>query len=168
MIGVLITTHGNLGGELLKVAEMIRGPLKDVAHISIDQTKSVEDLKKDINAAIRKLDRGKGVLILTDLFGGTPSNLSLSLLKEGKVEVVTGVNLPMLLKITDMRQKMNLQDFALYIKDYGRKNIYLASEILNKKAGSDRTRRADGARRRPRPADVRNSTGLYGHSARPG
>jgi PTS system mannose-specific IIA component len=133
MIGVLITTHGNLGCEFLKVAEMIRGPLKDVMHISVDQTKGVEDLKKDINAAIKKLDQGQGVLILTDLFGGTPSNLSLSLLKEGKVEVVTGVNLPMLLKLSDTREKMNLQDFANYIKEYGRKNIYLASEILNKK-----------------------------------
>jgi PTS system mannose-specific IIA component len=134
MIGVLITTHGNLGSEFLKVAEMIRGTLKDVMHISVDQTKGVEDLKKDINAAIKKLDQGQGVLILTDLFGGTPSNLSLSLLKEGKVEVVTGVNLPMLLKLSDTREKMNLQDFANYIKEYGRKNIYLASEILNKKA----------------------------------
>jgi PTS system mannose-specific IIA component len=133
MIGVLITTHGNLGSEFLKVAEMIRGTLKDVMHISVDQTKGVEDLKKDINAAIKKLDQGQGVLILTDLFGGTPSNLSLSLLKEGKVEVVTGVNLPMLLKLSDTREKMNLQDFANYIKEYGRKNIYLASEILNKK-----------------------------------
>ena len=133
MIGVLITTHGNLGSEFLKVAEMIRGPLKYVMHISVDQTKGVEDLKKDINAAIKKLDQGQGVLILTDLFGGTPSNLSLSLLKEGKVEVVTGVNLPMLLKLSDTREKMNLQDFANYIKEYGRKNIYLASEILNKK-----------------------------------
>ena len=133
MIGVLITTHGNLGSEFLKVAEMIRGPLKDVMHISVDQTKGVEDLKKDINAAIKKLYQGQGVLILTDLFGGTPSNLSLSLLKEGKVEVVTGVNLPMLLKLSDTREKMNLQDFANYIKEYGRKNIYLASEILNKK-----------------------------------
>jgi PTS system mannose-specific IIA component len=133
MIGVLITTHGNLGSEFLKVAEMIRGTLKDVMHISVDQTKSVEDLKKDINAAIKKLDQGQGVLILTDLFGGTPSNLSLSLLKEGKVEVVTGVNLPMLLKLSDTREKMNLHDFANYIKEYGRKNIYLASEILNKK-----------------------------------
>jgi PTS system mannose-specific IIA component len=133
MIGVLITTHGNLGSEFLKVAEMIRGPLKDVMHISVDQTKGVEDLKKDINAAIKKLDQGQGVLILTDLFGGTPSNLSLSLLKEGKVEVVTGVNLPMLLKLSDTREKMNLKDFANYIKEYGRKNIYLASEILNKK-----------------------------------
>lgn len=134
MIGVLITTHGNLGGEFLRVAEMIKGTLKNVMHISVDQTKGVETLKKDINAAIRKLDQGQGVLILTDLFGGTPSNLSLSLLKEGKVEVVTGINLPMLLKLTDIREKMNLQDFANYIKDYGRKNIYLASEILNKKA----------------------------------
>jgi PTS system mannose-specific IIA component len=133
MIGVLITTHGNLGSEFLKVAEMIRGPLKDVMHISVDQTKGVEDLKKDINAAIKKLDQGQGVLILTDLFGGTPSNLSLSLLKEGQVEVVTGVNLPMLLKLSDTREKMNLKDFANYIKEYGRKNIYLASEILNKK-----------------------------------
>jgi PTS system mannose-specific IIA component len=133
MIGVLITTHGNLGSEFMKVAEMIKGTLKSVMHISIDQTKGMEELKKEITAAIRKLDQGQGVLILTDLFGGTPSNLSLSLLKEGKVEVVTGVNLPMLLKLTDIREKMNLQDFAMHIRDYGRKNIYLASEILKKK-----------------------------------
>ena len=133
MIGVLITTHGNLGSEFLKVAEMIRGPLKDVMHISVDQPKGVEDLKKDINAAIKMLDQGPVDLMLTDLFGRRPSNLSLSLLKEGKVEVVTGVNLPMLLKLSDTREKMNLQDFANYIKEYGRKNIYLASEILNKK-----------------------------------
>jgi PTS system mannose-specific IIA component len=133
MIGVLITTHGNLGSEFMKVAEMIKGTLKNVMHISMDQTKGMEELKKEITAAIRKLDQGQGVLILTDLFGGTPSNLSLSLLKEGKVEVVTGINLPMLLKLTDIREKMNLQDFAMHIRDYGRKNIYLASEILKKK-----------------------------------
>jgi PTS system mannose-specific IIA component len=133
MIGVLITTHGNLGSEFLKVAEMIKGTLKSVMHISMDQTISVEDMTKEITAAIKKLDQGQGVLILTDLFGGTPSNLSLSLLKAGKVEVVTGVNLPMLLKLTDIRETMNLHDFANNIKDYGRKNIYLASEILKKK-----------------------------------
>jgi len=133
MIGVLITTHGNLGSELLKVAEMIKGTLKTVMHISMDQTIGVEELTKEITAAIKKLDQGQGVLILTDLFGGTPSNLSLSLLKAGKVEVVTGVNLPMLLKLTDIRETMNLHDFANHIKDYGRKNIYLASEILKKK-----------------------------------
>ena len=135
MIGVLITTHGNLGSELIKAAELIRGSLKGILHVSIDQTKGVEDLKKEISMAIKKLDQGKGVLILTDLFGGTPSNISLSFLKEGKVEVITGVNLPMLLKLPDIREGMQLKEFARSIKDYGIKNISLASEILSKKAG---------------------------------
>jgi len=134
MIGVLITTHGNLGNELIRAAELIEGNLKGVYYVSVDQTKSVEELKKEIGTAIKKLDQGQGVLILTDLFGGTPSNLSLSFLKEGKVEVVTGVNLPMLLKLSNVRKEgMSLNDFACYIKEYGRKNIYLASEILSKK-----------------------------------
>jgi mannose PTS system EIIA component len=134
MIGVLITTHGNLGNELIRAAEMIKGTLKDVMHVCVEQSKSVEDLKKEIQSAIKKLDKGKGVLILTDLFGGTPSNISLSFMKEGKVEVVTGVNLPMLLKLSDAKEGMALNEFACFIKDYGKKNISLASEILNKKA----------------------------------
>ena len=135
MIGVLITTHSNLGNELIKAAELIRGSLKGIVHVSVDQTKGVEDLKKEISTAIKKLDQGQGVLILTDLFGGTPSNISLSFLKEGKVEVITGVNLPMLLKLPDIREGMQLKEFARSIKDYGIKNISLDSEILNKKAG---------------------------------
>lgn len=135
MIGVLITTHGNLGNEMIKAAELIRGSLKGIIHVSIDQTKGVEELQKEISTAIKKLDKGQGVLILTDLFGGTPSNISLSFLKEGKVEVITGVNLPMLLKLPDIREEMSLKEFARYIKDYGIKNISLASEILNKKVG---------------------------------
>ena len=135
MIGVLITTHGNLGSELIKAAELIRGSLKGIVHVAVDQTKGVEDLKKEISTAIKKLDQGQGVLILTDLFGGTPSNISLSFLKEGRVEVITGVNLPMLLKLPDIREGMQLKEFARYIKDYGIKNISLASEILSKKAG---------------------------------
>ncbi len=133
MIGVLITTHGNLGNEFIKAVELIRGSLKAVMHLSIDQTKSVEELKKEISTAIRKLDQGQGVLILTDLFGGTPSNISLSFLKEGKVEVVTGVNLPMLLRLAEAREGVSLKEFAVAVRDYGMKNIYLASEILNKK-----------------------------------
>jgi PTS system mannose-specific IIA component len=133
MIGVLITTHGNLGGELIKAAELIRGSLKGIVHVSVDQTKGVEDLKKEISTGIKKLDQGQGVLILTDLFGGTPSNISLSFLKEGKVEVITGVNLPMLLKLPDIREGASLKEFAQYIKDYGIKNISVASEILSKK-----------------------------------
>ncbi|MDA8126430.1 MAG: PTS sugar transporter subunit IIA [Deltaproteobacteria bacterium] len=135
MIGVLITTHGNLGIELIKAAELIRGSLKGIIPVSIDQSKGVEDLKKEISSAIKKLDQGQGVLILTDLFGGTPSNISLSFLKGGRVEVITGVNLPMLLKLTDIREGMALKDFAQQVKDYGIKNISLASEILSKKVG---------------------------------
>lgn len=133
MIGVIITTHGSLGAELIRAAELIKGPMKGVLHISVDQTTGVEEVRKEISWAIKKLDEGQGVVILTDLFGGTPSNISLSFLKEGKVEVVTGVNLPMLLKVTSLRDKMSLSEFARHLRDYGIKNIYVASEILNKK-----------------------------------
>lgn len=134
MFGTLITTHGNLGNELIKSAELIKGRLENTIHISVDQTKDVEGLKKEISLAIKKLDKGKGVLILTDLFGGTPSNISLSFMKEDKVEVLTGVNLPMLLKLSETREDMTLREFACLIKNYGEKNIMLASEILSKKA----------------------------------
>jgi len=93
-----------------------------------------EDVKKEIGNAIKKLDKGNGVLILTDLFGGTPSNISLSFMKEGKVEVVTGVNLPMMLKLSEAKKEISLNEFACMIKEYGKKNISLASEILSKKA----------------------------------
>jgi len=134
MIGALITTHGNLGNELIKAAELIKGPLNDILHVSVDQTKNVEDIKKEISNAIKKLDKGKGVLVLTDLFGGTPSNISLSFIKEGKVEVLTGVNLPMVLKLSEVKEDITLREFACLIKNYGEKNIMLASEILSKKA----------------------------------
>lgn len=134
MIGVLITTHGNLGRELIKAAELIKGPISDISHVSVDQTKDVEDIKKEIGNAIKKLDKGKGVLVLTDLFGGTPSNISLSFMKEEKVEVLSGVNLPMLLKLSEIKENMSLRELACFIKEYGQKNISLASEILSKKA----------------------------------
>lgn len=133
MIGVLIITHGNVGLELIRAAELIKGGLLGIGHVSVDQTCDVEDVKKQIGANIKKLDQGKGVVILTDLFGGTPSNIALSFLKEGKLEVVTGVNLPMLLKISEARKEMGLKEFATYLKNYGRKNIYLATELLSKK-----------------------------------
>ena len=134
MIGVLITTHGNLGNELIHAAESIKGKLKGVMHVCVEQTRGVEELKREISAALKKLDKGQGVLILTDLFGGTPSNISLSFMKEGKIEVVTGVNLPMLLKLSDVKEGTSLNEFARFIKDYGKNNISLASEILSKKA----------------------------------
>jgi len=136
MIGVVIVTHGNLGQELIKAAEMIKGDVRGIIPLSLDATTGVEDIKKEITSAIKKADSGEGVLIMTDLFGGTPSNISLSFLKKEKVEVVTGVNLPMLLKISDIREEeKKLAEFADLVKAYGRKNIYLASEILKRKAG---------------------------------
>jgi PTS system mannose-specific IIA component len=134
MIGVLIITHGNLGGELILAAEMIKGKFTGVIPISVDSEKGVEDIKKEITSAIKKVDKGEGVLILTDLFGGTPSNIALSFLKEGKIEVVTGVNLPMLLKL-EIRKEKSLNELAYFLKDYGRKNISLASEILKREVG---------------------------------
>lgn len=137
MIGIVIVTHGNLGSELIHAAALIKGEMDCVIPVSIDATKNVEDLKKNIAAAIKKAERGSGTLILTDLFGGTPSNLSLSFLKEGKVEVLTGVNLPMLLKVSELQKKEeNLAEFARTVRDYGKKNIYLAGEILEKKVNT--------------------------------
>ncbi|MDR2862244.1 MAG: PTS sugar transporter subunit IIA [Syntrophobacterales bacterium] len=134
MIGILIATHGDLGCELIKAAELIKGKLTQTACVRIDETKSVEQINKEISTAIKNLDQGQGVLILTDLFGGTPSNISLSFLKKGKVEVVTGVNLPMMLKLSAVKKEdMNLTEFASFITEYGKKNIYSASEILDKK-----------------------------------
>ena len=134
MIGIIITTHGDLGCELVKAAELIKGKLDHIACVRIDETKSVEQINKEIGTAIKNLDQGQGVLILTDLFGGTPSNISLSFLKKGKVEVVTGVNLPMMLKLSAVKKEdMDLTEFASFITEYGKKNIYSASEILSKK-----------------------------------
>ena len=136
MIGVLIITHGDLGTELIKAAMLIRGSLDGVHAVSVNATKGVNNLKKEITAAIKKVDSGHGVLVLTDLFGGTPSNIALSFLKKGKVEVVTGVNLPMILKISEIREENDLGEFADFIRNYGKKNIYLASEILNRKTNN--------------------------------
>ncbi len=133
MIAMLIVTHGNLGKEMLKAAEMIKGEIKYCASLSVDQTKGVDEINREMLSDIKKLDRGQGVLIFTDLFGGTPSNISLSYLKEGRVEVITGVNLPMILKYFELREKITIKELAPQVADYGRKNIYLASEILARK-----------------------------------
>lgn len=132
MVGIVIVTHLKLGEELLGVAELIVGKLKQFQAVSIDPTEGVEEITEKISTAIRSVDRGKGVLILTDMFGGTPSNISLSFLEEWKIEVITGVNLPMLLKLSTYEGEMDLADLAKFIKTYGQKNINLASEILKK------------------------------------
>ncbi len=109
MVGVVLVTHPNLGDEFVRSAELICGKLPSVATVSIDTRKGVEELRRGIAEAIRRVDSGEGVLILTDMFGGTPSNMSLAFLKEGRVEVLTGLNLPMLIKISNCREGRSLQ-----------------------------------------------------------
>jgi PTS system mannose-specific IIA component len=133
MVGVVLVTHPNLGDEFIRSAELICGKLPNLVTVSIDTRKGVEELRRGIAEAIKRVDVGEGVLILTDMFGGTPSNMSLAFLSEGRVEVLTGLNLPMLIKISNCRQGRSLKELAKMVKEAGQKNINLASEILQKK-----------------------------------
>ncbi len=132
MVGIVLVTHPHLGEEFIRSAELICGKLPRLATVSIDTRKGVEELRQEIAEAIRSVDAGKGVLILTDMFGGTPSNMSLAFLSEGQVEVVTGLNLPMLIKISNCREGMSLPELAKMVKEAGQRNINLASEILKR------------------------------------
>lgn len=134
MVGVVLITHPNLGEEFIRSAETICGKLPFFASVSIDTQRGVEELREKIAQAIKTVDSGKGVLILTDMFGGTPSNMSLAFLSEGRVEVVTGLNLPMLIKVSNCREGRTLQELAKMVKEAGQRNINLASEILQKKS----------------------------------
>jgi PTS system mannose-specific IIA component len=132
MIGIVIVTHCNLGVELIRSAEFIVGNLGKAKAVSLNPEDQVETLRGKIVEAIEKMDTGDGVILLTDMFGGTPSNISLSFLAEGKVEVVTGVNLPMLVGLASKREGKSLNQVAKEIKEYGLRSIALAGEILKK------------------------------------
>ncbi len=134
MVGILVVCHRNLAQELVKTAEIIVGKLDQCRAISMDTRHTIEELKDRVKNCLREVDNGDGVLILTDLFGGTPSNISLSFLEEGKVEVISGVNLPMLIKLASIRKGCSLKEIAPVIKEYGRRNISLASELMPEKA----------------------------------
>jgi PTS system mannose-specific IIA component len=130
MIGLLIVTHSNLGKELLNAAEFIVGRLDAAEAVSITQTADSEQIRKMIEEKVSVLDKGEGVLILTDMFGGTPSNISLSFLKKDMVEVLTGVNLPMVIAISQARAEMNLSKLAEMAQEAGKTSISLASKLL--------------------------------------
>ncbi len=140
MIGIVVVTHCHLGKELISAAELVVGEdLKQFESVSIDPKEGSEEIRQKIIAAIRKVDQGQGILILTDMYGGTPSNISLSFLEENKIEVITGVNLPMLLKLATYQNEMNLETLAVFITDYGQRNINLASEVLRKRVDKKKT-----------------------------
>lgn len=131
MIGILVVTHNQLGDALIESAEfIIGGRPKALESISIDLNQNAESLRKKIADAIKKVDQKDGILILTDMFGGTPSNLSYSFLEEGRIEVLSGVNLPILIQAVNNRDKMNLADLGNNLEKFGKKSISLASGIL--------------------------------------
>lgn len=131
MIGILIVTHCKLGSALIEAAEFIIGSRpEDTEPVSIDLNENAEKLRKKISDSIKKVDQNEGVLILTDMFGGTPSNLSYTFLEEGRVEVVSGVNLPMLVKALNTRGKQDLAHLAATVEAFGKKSISMASGIL--------------------------------------
>ena len=130
MIGVVVVTHGELAQELLKTTESIVGSLENFEAVSVNAERDAEDERRTIEEAIRKVDQGDGVILLTDLFGGTPSNICLSFLKEMDVEVVSGVNLPMLIKLPSFMNNNNLEEAANLTMEYGKRNISVASRRL--------------------------------------
>ena len=130
MIGLLIVTHCDLGKEFVSAAEFIVGKLEAVETVSINEASDSERILKKIEAKISTLDQGQGVLILTDMFGGTPSNLSLSFLEKDSIEVLTGVNLPMIIAIAQNRSRLKLDELAEQAQEAGKMSISLAGKLL--------------------------------------
>jgi PTS system mannose-specific IIA component len=136
MMGVVVITHGQLATELLNAAEAIVGDLPRFAAVSIGWHDDMEDAREEIRQAIARVQGEAGTLLLTDMFGGTPSNLGLTFLEPDRVEVVTGVNLPMLIKLTSIRESLDLIRVARELRDTGRQAIHVASDLLRGDAKS--------------------------------
>ena len=134
MIGLVLVTHGGLASEFITAMEHVVGPRERIEAICIGPDDDMEGRREDIAAAIAKVDEGEGVIILTDLFGGTPSNLAISLMKSEKIEVIAGVNLPMLIRLEGARKAMDVRSAVAAAREAGRKYISVASEILGETA----------------------------------
>ena len=132
MVGVIVVTHGQFGKYLLEAAQTILGPQEQCAHIAVEGAVEMSALLSDLKHTVKQLETGDGVIILTDMFGGTPSNISLSLLQPGKVDVLTGANLPMLLRILGMRGQ-DLSQLAQDAKNAAIQGIVVAGEVLSRK-----------------------------------
>ena len=133
MIGVLIVTHRELAEALISVCDLIMGHQEGMAAVSLDPSEAPESSREQIKLGLGQVNNGDGVIVLTDMLGGTPSNLSLSFLQEGKVEVVTGVNLPMLMKLAHLRGGEDLKEVASTLRQSGQQGITVASEVLHRK-----------------------------------
>ena len=131
LIGLVIVTHGQLAIELRRATEHVVGPQDMMETICIGPDDDMERRRNDIRAAVDRVDSRAGVILLTDMFGGTPSNLAISMLRDGKVEVLAGVNLPMLIKLAEARETASLEDASLKAKEAGQRYIAIASKILS-------------------------------------
>ncbi len=138
VIAIIAVSHCRLAEEMLRVAELIVGPLEACRAMCFQADQPVEELTRQMKDTIRELDQGKGVIVLTDLFGGTPANISLSFMGP-KVEIVCGMNLPMLIKLAGCRAEVSLREAASQAKEYGRRHISLASEVLSRTFKSQET-----------------------------
>jgi len=134
MIGLVLVTHGRLASEFVVAMEHVVGKQERIAPICIGPDDDMDQRRKDIAKAIAKVDDGSGVIVLTDLFGGTPSNLAISLMKSDKIEVIAGVNLPMLIRLEGARKTMDVRAAVAAAREAGRKYISVASEILGEAA----------------------------------
>lgn len=133
MIGMVLVTHGELATQFRAALEHVVGPQKQVATISIGPEDDIERRRGDIIDAVTEVDSGAGVVLLTDMFGGTPSNLAISVMNGAHVEVVAGINLPMLIKLASVRDAASLEQAVIQAQDAGRKYIYVASRVLSGK-----------------------------------
>lgn len=130
MIGLVLVTHGKLAREFRVAMEHVVGPQQAIETICIGPDDDMETRRTDIARAVEKVNDGSGVILLTDLFGGTPSNLAISLLKSGEIEVIAGVNLPMLIRLESARKSMNVTAAVAAAREAGQKYISVASELL--------------------------------------
>lgn len=133
MIGIVVVSHDNIAKEMISVTKKILPDTEGLIGVPINSDLSVEVNRQRIVEAISEVDKGDGVLLLSDMFGGTPSNLCLSFLGKEKIEVISGINLPMLIKLAGDRGKHKFEELSQFIRDYGRKNIVIASNILEGK-----------------------------------
>ena len=133
MIGLVVVTHGRLAVELIAALEHVVGPQSAVKTICIGPDDDMEKRRKEILSSVEKVDSGKGVILLTDMFGGTPSNLAISIMDQTNVEIIAGVNMPMLIKLASNRKAGSLKKVALEAQDAGRKYINIASGLLDGK-----------------------------------
>jgi PTS system mannose-specific IIA component len=134
MIGLVLVTHGRLAEEFVVAMEHVVGKQERIEPISIGPDDDMEARRADIAAAIGRVDEGRGVIVLSDLFGGTPSNLAISLMEAGRIEVIAGINLPMLIRLGSARKTMKVTEAVAAARDAGRKYITVASEVLGEAA----------------------------------